>query len=132
VDRYQTICLCELTRRLSRKLTSLYQDKLAPIGLTPSQYIILRKISVHQPVLVTELAAGVDLDQSTITRNLAHLQKDKLIQIHKGTDARRRIITVTAKATKLLAQALPQWKEAQKEARSLMGPMSEQLLSIDL
>jgi MarR family transcriptional regulator, organic hydroperoxide resistance regulator len=123
------VCLCDSARRLSRRLTSLYEGKLKPCGLNPSQYIVLRNISELESALVTTLAVAVELDQSTITRNLAVLTKLGLIRIAKGhEDGRTRMVTLTAKGNRLVTESVPLWEQAHKEAKDMLGPKLSKLL----
>ncbi len=64
-------CHCILLRKASRKVSSYYDEALAPLGVNIAQFSLLRNINRTAPVSLTDLAARVELDRST----LAAMQK---------------------------------------------------------
>ena len=108
-------CLCRSTRRAARALTRAYDTALAPAGLTVSQFSLLAVLASHGPLGVTRLAAELDLDRTTLTRNLKPLVKAGLVETRSGRDARARPVALTRLGRKRFAAARPLWARTQAD-----------------
>lgn len=118
-------------RRASRIVTQIYDTALRPVGLVQTQFSLLIGIQLLQPVAITELAAALFTDQTTITRNIRLLEQRGLVSFHRGEDLRRKLASLTPEGTRLLEQALPLWREAQEKVRRQIGERRwEQLLTL--
>jgi DNA-binding MarR family transcriptional regulator len=73
------------------------------------------------PLRAGELAAAMQLDASTLTRNLRPLLEQGWVQVHAGDDARSRVIEATAAGRALRAQAQKAWKHAQLALNERLG-----------
>ena len=121
--------MCESARRLSRNLSALYESRLAENGLNVSQFIVMRYVAALAPVHVSNLAEAVELDQSTMTRNLTVLKNLGVVEITVGAkDARTKLIKLSPKGARILKKASLNWEKAQEEAKSLLKPELSQLL----
>lgn len=108
-----TACACANLRRAARAATQSYDAVLAPSGLSISQFGILATLDGLGPLAVTRLAVTLDVDRTTLTRNLKPLTKSKLVTLTEGEDRRSRVVTLTKKGRAALTRALPLWQEAQ-------------------
>jgi DNA-binding MarR family transcriptional regulator len=72
-------CIAQRVRRLSRKVTRLYDGALRDHDLTIAQLTLLAALIASGPVSPAELARAVDLDPSTMSRNLRLLVDRGLI-----------------------------------------------------
>ncbi len=106
-------CACFNLRKATRAVTQLYDDTLRSIGLRATQFTVLVHTRVYGPVTVTRLAEMMVMDRTTLTRNLEPLQKRGLIEVTSGEDRRTRVVTLTDQGNKVLAKALPLWKQTQ-------------------
>jgi DNA-binding MarR family transcriptional regulator len=71
---------------------------------------------------VAELAAQLDMDVSTATRNLRPLSAAGYVTMRASDcDARRREIRVSAKGSRTLERARSLWRKAQRETVSSLG-----------
>jgi hypothetical protein len=61
------------------------------------------------------------MDRTSITRALAPLERDGLIDSRSGADKRIRIISVTSKGRKLIDNAEPEWHKAQEALMEIVG-----------
>ena len=121
--------MCESARRLARNLSALYESRLAENGLNVSQFIVMRYVAKLSPVHVSNLAEAVELDQSTMTRNLSVLKNLGVVEITVGReDGRTKLIKLSPKGTRILKKANLNWEKAQVEARSLLSPELSRLL----
>jgi len=108
-------CYCISLRKVSRRLTAVYDEALAPLGITVSQFSQLRNIKRLQPVSLTELAEVLELDRSTVGRNTKVLQRMGLVAITASAeDQRETTLTLTDEALALLKRATPIWNQVQE------------------
>lgn len=120
-----------MVRSLSRKISQLYDDSLAPSGLRATQFSLLsqaRKAPVGDPVTVSALAQRLNTDRTTMTRNLRALEQAGFITLVAGKDARKRCVLVTDSGLVALQQAKLQWQLAQKRVRAICGEDNIRLL----
>lgn len=83
---------------------------------------LLRQIAGTRQTSISDLAAALGLDRSTLGRNLRVLEKQALVAMQAGADERTRRITLTAKGRATLNAALPLWRAAQDDFAELIGP----------
>ena len=115
-------CTCFKLRSLTRRVTQLYDQALAPSGLTVTQYSLLAHALRHDAApTVSELAQQLFTDRTTLTRNLKPLADAGLVKVADGADARSKAVTVTAKGRRAFHAARPLWKEAQARMRAQAG-----------
>ena len=111
-------CYCALARRASRVLTDVYERELAPHGITLPQYSLLRVSSVVGPLTISEFAARLRLDRTTLGRNVKLLEKSGLIALAENSeDQRERLVTLTAEGARVLGQAANAWRTAQAKVK---------------
>src|SRR4029077_16442523 len=107
-------CACFDLRKATRAVSRLYDDCLRPLGLNITQYSLLRVIESEPQISVSTLGRYMVMDRTSVTRALAPLERDRLIRSRVGSDKRKRIVSLTKKGTKLIADAKSHWDEAQK------------------
>jgi DNA-binding MarR family transcriptional regulator len=123
-------CTCFNLRKAARAVTQLYDEFLRPSGLRATQFSLLTVIREVGTVSMTELAEAAVMDRTTLKRNLELLEREGLVRIQAGSDARVREVSLTAAARKKLADALPYWVSAQAHVTEKLGSSrAEQLLS---
>jgi DNA-binding MarR family transcriptional regulator len=114
-------CTCFKLRRLTRRVTQHYDAHLLPLGLRTTQFSLLNAALQRGPIALTALASLMDMDRTTLTRNLQPLLRDKRIEIVVGEDARMRRVQITEKGKRLLAAAKPVWRQAQERLQAQLG-----------
>lgn len=107
-------CLAMRARRLNRLVTRLYDEGLRPFGITVAQMNLLVAVALHGPVSATGLARGLDLEKSTLSRNLALLAEH-------GWVTRGRNVEVTAAGKRLIERIHPVWQRAQVAVKERIG-----------
>lgn len=110
-------CVCVTLRRAARAFSQIYDDALAPSGLRITQFSLLRAVARLEPTSISDLAAAQALDRTTLSRNLAPLERDGLIEQAPGVDRRVSEIRLTAAGHAAIARALPLWRQTQKKIR---------------
>ena len=76
-------CYCAALRKATRRLTAAYDAALAPVGVNLAQFSLLRTVSRHGPLSLTDLARRMELDRSTVGRNV------KVVAAARAAAARR-------------------------------------------
>jgi DNA-binding MarR family transcriptional regulator len=99
----------------------LYDAAIAPSGIRSTQFAILTAIAKLQPVSMSRIGEILVIDAATMTRSLRLLQKNGLIEIAPRGARRQRLLTLTLKAEKALAVAVPLWREAQARYLASLG-----------
>jgi DNA-binding MarR family transcriptional regulator len=114
-------CTCFKLRRLTRRVTQHYDRELAPAGLRVTQFSLLSALAAREAVPMAELADMLDLDRTTLTRNVAPLEARGLVEIGPGSDARSRTARITPTGRAAREAALPHWRRAQSTVTGLVG-----------
>ena len=114
-------CTCALLRRASRQVTNHYDAALSPTGLRLSQYSLMAVIAREDPPTLSVLAQRLDMDRTTLTRNLRPLERAGWVTRIKGDDRRIRHITLTRRGATKLAAARPFWSKAEAAFRKKLG-----------
>lgn len=116
------LCNCTTLRKASRRVSQMYDAKLAASGLRTTQFAILALLYELEVLSVNELAGRLDLDRTTTGKNLRPLEEAGLIKIAASPqDRRSREAALTAKGRGALKIAAPLWQEAQREFEALNG-----------
>ncbi len=121
-------CLAVRLRLLNRVVSKLYDDALRPLGLKVSQLNILvvtARLGLARAARVCDL---LQLDPSTLSRNVERMRAKGWLEIVPGADARTQPFRLTAQGRQLLERALPAWETAQREATDLLGAAGTALL----
>jgi DNA-binding MarR family transcriptional regulator len=121
-------CHCILLRKASRKISSYYDEALAPLGVNIGQFSLLRNIRSMEPVSLTDLALRVELDRSTVGRNTKVLDRMGLVAIGAGDDQREALLSLSEAGHALLAQGAPLWDGVQAKIEDRLGREKTQQL----
>ena len=130
----QADCLCIKLRKASRAVTQRYDEALARAGIRSTQFSLLVALAYAPEVPLSRLAEALVMDRTTLTRNLAPLVRDGLVEERAAPDGRVRLFALTGKGRKSFEQALPAWKVAQGHmVRALaeeVGPLGRALAAL--
>ena len=107
-------CLCNTLRMVTRTVTQLYDDLLRPSGLRVTQFSILAAIARMGEASLKQLEAALAVDQTTLTRGLALLQRDGMIERAPHSDGRVKAMRLTSTGRRAFALARPLWADAQR------------------
>ncbi|HET6577668.1 MAG TPA: MarR family winged helix-turn-helix transcriptional regulator [Gemmatimonadales bacterium] len=121
LEEISTLCACFNVRRAARAVTQLYDRELAPTGLRATQVTLLVALARAGGLPFTRLAAVLGMDRTTLTRNLAPLERDGLLTLRPGADRRVKLATITAGGREVLQQAIPLWRRAQRQITEGIG-----------
>ncbi|MBV9533561.1 MAG: winged helix-turn-helix transcriptional regulator [Bradyrhizobium sp.] len=125
-------CMCHRARMAARAVTRLYDDMLRPIGLRATQLDVLVAIGSGEVVSITALAKLMGMDRSTLTRNLAPLEREGLIRVGNEGWRRSRTVEITKKGSGRLREASSLWQKAQENLRQKLGVRKWAVIRADL
>jgi DNA-binding MarR family transcriptional regulator len=114
-------CACFDLRKATRAVSRMYDDFLRDAGVNVTQFSLLRLIRTEREISVSTLGRYMVMDRTSITRALAPLERDGLINSRPGTDKRIRIVSLTKKGRKLVEEAEPKWRRAQEALMEAIG-----------
>ena len=115
------ICLCIAVRKASRRITNVYDEALAPTGINLAQFSLLKKIRRMAPVSLTDLGKAMELDRSTMGRNVKVLERMGLIQAVAGEDQRQASVELSEAGQATLSTAIPLWEHVQADINARLG-----------
>lgn len=107
-------------------MTAWYDKNLAPTGLKLTQFSLLatlHRLAGQPGMAMSELAEAMDMDRTTLTRNLRPLTDQGMVALAPDAgDARTRRATLTAKGKAAFEAAVPRWRAAQDYVNATLGP----------
>ena len=116
------ICTCAALRQAARRVTKIYDDALAPIGLGVNQFSILVRLSLVGPSTIQDLARLLVMDRSTLGHLLRPLEKRGFVKLEVSEEDRRsRVVALTQAGKAAVAKARPRWAAAQRRFESSFG-----------
>jgi DNA-binding MarR family transcriptional regulator len=123
-----TTCLATRVRQLSRIITRVYDDAMRPLGITASQYTLLAQLAARDGITAVEIGYGLDIEKSTLSRNLKRLLALGHIVMDPPAGRRGRGLHLTPKGQLVLKDAYPIWQQSQIKANAAMGSDSRAML----
>ncbi|MDQ4095291.1 MAG: MarR family transcriptional regulator [Actinomycetota bacterium] len=116
------MCLAARSRRINRVLSALYDERLRDLGISVGQLDMLVTLMMAEPAMrPIDLARAMQMERSTVTRNIAKLEALGLVEVRPGTGRRERLLFVTRKGQRLVSRAEAHWTRAQDDAKRLLG-----------
>ena len=108
-------------RQLSRRVSRHFDHIVASTGLKTTQYSLLSNIVDLEPIRPGDLADRMEMDASTLTRNLQPLVAQGWVIVAPGDDGRSRIVVATDSGREKRASAKREWKRAQLALNERIG-----------
>jgi DNA-binding MarR family transcriptional regulator len=116
-------CTCFKLRCLTRRVTAVYDRALSAAGIRVTQYSLLSHLRGLRGVPISQLAEKLDMDRTTLTRNLKPLLEAGWVRVEAGTvDARVRMVHITPAGEARWQAARSYWRSAQDEVNATVGP----------
>ena len=94
---------------------------MAPAGLRGTQYSLLSHVVTLGPLRQGELAKVMQMDASTLSRNLQPLVAQGWVLVGAGVDRRSRLVSLTDAGRTKRGQAQAEWKTAQQALNKRLG-----------
>ncbi len=121
-------CVATRVRQLSRIVTRVYDDAMRPHGITGSQFTLLTQLAARDSITAVEIGQDLDIEKSTLSRNLKRLLALGLIILDPPAGRRGRGLHLTPKGEGIIRSAYAVWQEAQRRTLTALGPESRSLL----
>lgn len=114
-------CICFLLRSAARRASVLYTRHLSRIGLGLPQHSLVGMAAAFErqngrPASVTELAKALDLDRTTLTRNIKPLVESGLLMVEAAPwGGRAKAVRATRQGRAAYRAGVALWRQAQDE-----------------
>ncbi len=108
-------------RQLTRLVTRHYDHYTAAAGLKTTQYSLLSHVERLGPIRPGDLARSMQMDASTLTRNMQPLVAQGWLRIGAGEDARSRLVEITDAGRAKRVEGQRAWKLAQLALNERLG-----------
>jgi DNA-binding MarR family transcriptional regulator len=125
-------CTCYRLRQAARLISRTYDLFLAPCGISIGQFGMLATLIAMEGESISTLAEVLQMERTTLTRNLTPLQKLGYVSIEQGADKRARSLKLTEAGKKTLATAKPMWRAAQRSLEKQLGKAEVSLINAAL
>ena len=102
-------------------VTQAYDGALRPAGRRATQFTMLSVLNKRGQIRQSNMAAILGMDGTTLTRNLKPLLKNNWIEIDRDSDQRVRLVSITAPGQRVLAKAVPLWRQVQAQFVTRLG-----------
>ena len=109
----KTYCMCIKLREASNNITRIYDKALNSHHIKITQYSTLKNIEKLVNPSIQILSNKMNLERSTLVRNLNKLQKMKLISYEYENNSKSKVIRLTLDGYKKLTDAHVDWKKVQ-------------------
>src|SRR3954452_20206917 len=113
-------CIAVRVRALSRAITALYDDALRPHGLRVGQLNLLVAVARMGTARPADLCRALNMDKSTLSRDVEVMRRNGWLEVEEGA-GRGRPLRISPDGQSLLERSFPAWRQAQDQARTLIG-----------
>jgi DNA-binding MarR family transcriptional regulator len=129
-EEVRSACLGMRVTRLHRVVARVYEQELQTAGLSlPQMEILTTLITAAGPVRQAALAAKLMAERSTVSRNLALLQKRGWVTVAEISPTGRAMsVTITEAGVTAFTRASTAWRSAQTTAARILGPDATSVL----
>lgn len=108
-------------RLISRALTGIYDGALGEHGVTIAQVNLLAALGKAGPCPPSRLGEILQLERSTVSRNVGLLLKHDWIEAVSSDAKGIREVALTRAGRDKIESVMPRWREAQRQAVELLG-----------
>ncbi|WP_024904239.1 MarR family winged helix-turn-helix transcriptional regulator [Robbsia andropogonis] len=116
-----SLCYCLASRQSARYLSRLFDEHLAPSGLSSSQFSLLVSLASAKTLTIVQLAEFMVMERTTLVRALKPLQQSGWVLNQLPTSGRAMILTLTPAGQIKVKEAAQLWKAAQQAFENLIG-----------
>lgn len=130
--KYQQInkskCYCITLCRAANAITAYYDEGLQSTGMTTKQFSLLLHLSRLEEASTGELADYVNLERSTVTRNLKILVEQGWVYDKAEPGKRNHRYAVTEAGQQKIQEAHVIWEQLQENLNEMLGEDNMQTL----
>jgi len=119
-------CICFLLRSAARRASGYYSDYLGRVGLGLPQHALLGMAWAFEkrngrPASITELAHALDLDRTTLSRNIQPLLQSGHLVVEKAPRGRAKAVRATREGRAAYRAGVALWRQAQDALIQRLG-----------
>ncbi|MDB2697287.1 MarR family winged helix-turn-helix transcriptional regulator [Alphaproteobacteria bacterium] len=114
-------CMCISIRKAANHISKVYDHELSVLDIKITQYSALKNILALGNPSVNELSKKLDLERTTVLRNLDKLRKMDLISYKKNDLYKVKVISLTVNGRKKLNDAKVIWEKTQQKLLNAFG-----------
>jgi DNA-binding MarR family transcriptional regulator len=119
-DEMARFCFGHGSRRAARAVTRAFNQRLKPLNLQITQFILLGAIVRADDRSIATLADEVGVEPSAVLRNLRVLEERGLVDNAGGRGRHGRRLRVTEAGRTLIEASIPHWIKAQEDLAALL------------
>lgn len=109
------------TLMTARSVSRLFDNKMKAVGLTGTQFTLLVAIGSAEFSSISELGETLNIEKSTLSRNLRPLMDSGLIERDRMSGGRSITHRLTLAGRERLEQAYPIWQSVQDHLENSIG-----------
>ena len=113
--------MCISIRKAANHISKVYDHELSVLDIKITQYSALKNIQALGNPSVNELSKKLDLERTTVLRNLDKLKKMDLISYKKNDVYKVKVISLTVNGRKKLNDAKVIWEKTQQKFLNAFG-----------
>ena len=114
-------CIGMRSRVINRVISRIYDEALRPHGIKGSQMSILAVISGFGRAEPSEICRLLQLDASTLSRNVSRMKSNGWLEAAPRSDRRAHRLALTADGERIIVEAFSSWQEAQDKVTRALG-----------
>ncbi len=114
-------CIGRAARRASRAISNHFNDKLRALDLNLAQYGLLVAIGRDPDRTLAAMAHSMALDETTLTRNLAVLQRRGFVDSEGGRGRSGKRVRLTSEGMAMVRRAVIIWRRANRDVTKAFG-----------
>ena len=114
------LCLVLNTRMAARAITRLGDQRLKQFGVTAAQFNILGSIVMRPNRSISEMAHDLAMERTTLSRNLALLERKGLIGSAVTSEGKAHVYELTRSGREIFEKAVPVWRQSLNELREAL------------
>jgi DNA-binding MarR family transcriptional regulator len=116
-------CACTTLRKASRALSRIYDDALAPAGLTVAQLGVLRAINrgAKDGEPLSRLAETLVMDRTSLYRALGPMARSGWLLVKDAPKGRSKVVRLSKAGVGAIAGAAEYWERAQSRVIGEFG-----------
>src|SRR4051794_37980806 len=120
------LCFGHRSRKAARAVSRAFNQRLKPLNLQITQFMLLVVISAEDDRSIAGLADEVGVEPSAVLRNLRVLEERGLVSQGGGRGRGGRKLRVTDAGRALIADSLPAWRQAQDDLAALLDGKADE------
>ena len=121
MDRIED-CISFVVGKAAQQVTRRARELLAPFGVTPGQYAVLKVLADAEALSGAEIGKRMQLDSASVTGVLDRMESQGLAERRPDPkDRRAQLVAATAKARRMLPRLDREMDRLNAEADAAMG-----------